>query len=190
MLKRFSITLIIMATIVYGSMFFMGYYYGTGFFDEILIQLNRVSIIFSKKQEIEQSKFILKTIIESEHPQDSWKGLIAHNKIKDDEELFYYYKIWTIKTKLSLKDISDSYPIFEKTKNNINIINIRYGKAKPVLQFPFFKDKAGNLKAGLFFPLNEKPLSADYNKDNKVDYKDVLLARKAEQKVIENTSKS
>jgi len=179
MLKRFSITLIIVSTIVYGSVFFLGLYYGTGFFDEMLAQLNRVSITFSKKQEIDQSKFILKTIIESEHPQDSWKGLIAHNQIKNDEELFYYYKIWSIKTKLSHKDISDSYPIFEKTKNNINIINIRYGKTKPVMQFPFFKDKAGNLRTGLFFPLNEKPISADYNKDNKVDHKDVLLARKA-----------
>ena len=179
MLKRFSITLIVVSTIVYGSMFFMGIYYGTGFFDEILAQVNRVSITFSKKQEIKQSKFILKTIIENEHPQKSWKGLIAHNQIKDDEEVFYYYKIWSIKTKLSHKDITDSYPIFEKVKNNINIINIRYGKEKPVLQFPFFKDKAGNLKTGLFFPLNEKPISADYNKDNKVDHKDVLLARKA-----------
>lgn len=182
MLKRFSITLIIMATIVYGSMFFMGIYYETGFFDEILIQLNRVSTRFTKKQEIEQSKFILKTIIENEHPPDSWKGLIAHNRIKDDEELFYHYKIWTIKTKLSLKNITDSYAISEQNKNNINIINIRYGKANPVLQFPFFKDKAGNLKTGLFFPINEKPISADYNKDNAVNYEDVRLARKAEQK--------
>ena len=180
MLKRFSITLIIVSTLVYGSMFFMGIYYETGFFDEMIIQLNRVSIKFTKKQEIEQSKFILKTIIENEHPQDSWKGLISHNQIKNDEELFYYYKIWTIKTKLSLEDITDSYPIFEKNKNNINIINIRYGKTNPVLQFPFFKDKAGNLKTGLFFPLNEKPIFADYNKDSKVDHKDVLLARKAE----------
>ncbi|MBT4506060.1 hypothetical protein [Desulfobacula sp.] len=182
MLKRFSISLIIVSTIVYGSMFFMGIYHGTGFFEEILIQVNRLSVNLSKKQEIIQSKFILKTIIENEHPPDSWKGLIVHNQIKADEELFYYYKIWTIKTGLSLKDITDSYPIFEKNNNNINIINIRYGKAKPVLQFSFFRDKAGNLKTGLFFPLNEKPISADYNKDKKVDYKDVILARKAEQK--------
>ncbi len=178
MKKRFSITLIILSTIVYGSMFFLGRYHGTGFFDEILVQLNRVSITFSKKLEIERSKFILKTIIESEHPQDSWKGLIVHNQIKADDELFYYYKVWTIQAKLTLEDISSSYPIFEKTNNNINIINFRYGREKPVLQFPFFRDRAGNLRTGLFFPLNEKPISADYNKDNKVNHKDVLLARK------------
>ncbi len=55
---------------------------------------------------------------------------------------------------------------------------MRYGKSKPVVQFPFYKDKKGNMIAGLFFPINEQPLSADLNNDNKIDHKDVLIARK------------
>lgn len=178
MLKRFSITLIIVSTIVYGSMFGLGIYYGTGFFEEILIQLNRVSTNLSKKDEVTQSREILKTIIENEHPTENWKNLIVKNPKMNHAELFYYYKIWTIKTKLSQKDIVASYPIFQKGTNDITIINMRYGKSKPILQFPFFKDQLGNLIAGLFFPLNEKPMSADLNSDNAVNYKDVMLARK------------
>lgn len=179
MKKRFAITLIILSTLVYGGMFFMATYYGTGFFDEILIQLNRMTIGLSKKQEVAQSKFILKTILENEHPPGSWKGLMLPSP--DHQELFYHYKIWTLKTKLTHEDIHGSYPIFESKKNNFTLINMRYGNTKPVVQFPFLTDKAGYLITGLFFPINEKPLSADYNRDNRVTYEDVLLAREREQ---------
>ncbi|MCF6247021.1 MAG: hypothetical protein L3J69_06630 [Desulfobacula sp.] len=178
--KKFGITLIIISTLVYGSIFFLSMHHETSFFDEILIQLNRAAGNLNKKDEIQQSKFILKTIIENDHPPQIWKNLIAHNPQNDNEELFYYYKIWTIRTKLSMDDIAGSYPIFEKTKNGITHINMRYGKDKPVLQFPFFRNNAGNLVTGLFFPINERSMSADYNKDNKVNYKDVILARKRE----------
>jgi len=38
--KKFAFSLIVLSTIVYGSIFLMANHYGTGFFDEILIQLN------------------------------------------------------------------------------------------------------------------------------------------------------
>ena len=178
--KRFGITLIVLTTIVYGSIFIMGQYYGTGFFDEMLIQINRLSASFNSKAEVNQSKLILTTIMENEHPPESWKGLIAHNPQNNSKELFYYYKIWTIKTKLSLKDVKDSYPIFAITKNNIISINMRYGKSKPVVKFPFFRDADGNLLTGLFFPINEQPMSADLNKDKKINHDDVVVARKTQ----------
>ncbi len=178
--KKFGITLIVISTLVYGSIFFLSIHHGTSFFDEILIQLNRVAGNLNKKDEVQQSKFILKTIVENEHPPQIWQKLIAHNKENDHQELFYYYKIWTVKAKLSIDDIAGSYPIFEKTQNGITLINMRYGKTKPILQFPFFRDNKGNIITGLFFPINEKPMSADYNNDNKVNDKDVILARKKE----------
>ncbi|MBU2630975.1 MAG: hypothetical protein KKE61_20360 [Proteobacteria bacterium] len=181
--KSFGVTLIILSTIVYGSIFFLANQYQTSFFDEMLIQLNRITTSSSKKQEISQSKLILRTILENEHPPADWANLIVRSEQTDHEQLFYHYKIWTIKTKLGIEDITDSYPVFESKSDNITVINMRYGKTKPVLQFPFFKDKKGNLITGLFFPINEKPLSADYNNDNKINHEDVMLARKAEQKV-------
>ncbi len=176
--KKFSISLIILSTIIYGSVFATAKYHDTSFFDEMLIQLNRAAISISKKQEIAQSKFILQTIIENEHPPQIWDTLISHNPENDDTQLFYYYKIWTIKTKLNTKDIKDSYPIFESSKNNITMINMRYGKNKPIVQFPFFRDKDTTLNTGLFFPINATPISADYNNDNKVNYDDILALKK------------
>ncbi len=178
--KRFGITLIVLATIVYGSIFIMGQYHGTGFFDEMLIQINRVSAGFYNKSEINQSKIILTTILQNDHPPANWKNLVAHNPQNDSTELFYYYKIWTIKAKLSLKDVKGSYPIFESTQNNIISINMRYGKSKPVIKFPFFRDAGGNILTGLFFPINEQPMSADLNKDKKINHDDVVIARKAQ----------
>ena len=178
MLKKFSITLIALSTIIYGSLFFMAKHYNTSFFDEIVMQLNRIVCSLNKKQEIQTSKTILKLILKNEHPPANWDNLIVHNPEDDNKDLFYFYKIWTIKTKLTIKDIDGSYPIFQSRGNNVTLINMRYGKEKPVLQFPFSKDKKGNLITGLFFPINERPMSADYNKDNKVNYEDVLIARK------------
>ena len=176
--KKFAFSLIVLSTVVYGSIFLMANHYGTGFFDEILIQLNRMTLNLSKKQEVDRTRLILKTILENEHPPASWNSLIARSRQKDHKELFYYYKIWSIKSKLSLKDISRSYPIFESNKDHYTLINMRYGNTKPVLQFPFFKNKAGKLVAGLFFPINEAPMSADYNNDKIINYEDVVLARK------------
>lgn len=180
--KKFAITLIVLSTLIYGTIFLMAQRYGTGFFDEIIIQVNRMAINLSKNQEVTLSKLILKTILENEHPPDFWHSLIARSQKNDHKELFYHYKIWTLKTKLSIKDISRSYPTFQSQKDSFTIINMRYGKIKTVLQFPFLKDKAGNLIVGLFFPINETPFSADYNNDKIINYEDVVLARKAQNK--------
>jgi hypothetical protein len=182
MLKRFSISLIVVASTVYGSLFGLGLYYDTGFFDEFSIQLNRASGRFTKKEEVAVTKFLLKSIVNNEQPPETWNGLISHNQQKDDTQLFYYYKIWAVNAKLSIKEISESYPIFSKIDNNIQAINMRYGKDKPVLQFSFFRNKAGKLKTGLFFPINEPPLEADYNGDGKINAEDLALAKKAVEK--------
>jgi hypothetical protein len=92
--------------------------------------------------------------------------------------VLYHYKLWTSKAKRSHAEISDFYPIYLSRADNMMLINMRYGKNRPVLQFPFFKDKAGNVITGLFFTINEKPMSADDNKDSKVNHEDVILARK------------
>ncbi|MFH2059368.1 MAG: hypothetical protein ABIJ59_10765 [Pseudomonadota bacterium] len=176
-MKRFSITLIALTTIVYGSIFGLSIYHDTQFFDEILIQLNRVNATFTQKQEIEQSKLILKTIMENEHPPDNWTSLIVHNQENDQTRLFYFYKVWTIKSGLSLEDIMGSYPIYKSEQKKMTLVNMRYGKKKPVLQFPFFKADSGDLITGFFFPINELPFVADYNKDNTINHEDVLLAR-------------
>ena len=178
MRKRFAITLIVVSTFVYGTIFVMAKRYDTGFFDEMTNQVNRMALNMSKRDEVALTKLTLKTILENEHPPDLWHGLIARSKRYDHQELFYHYKVWTLKSNLSMKDISRSYPINESTKDGHTIINIRYGKLKKVLQFPIMKGNAGNLIVGLFFPINEMPFSADYNNDKIIDYKDVIRARK------------
>jgi hypothetical protein len=184
MAKRFGITLIVLSTILYGSIFFLSIQYGTDFFDEILAQANRIAISFSKKPEIQQSKLVLKAILENEHPPENWNNLIVHNQQNDHKELFYYYKIWTIKTKLTLETINSSYPIFKSERSNITFINMRYGKTNPVVQFPFSKGKTGSPITGLFFPLNQRSMAVDFNKDDTVNHKDVLIARAREKKTI------
>ncbi len=179
MLKKFAITLIIMSTSVYGTTFFIAKYHGTSFFDEIVMQLNRMATNLSHSKEINYSKLVLKTILENEHPPAVWDRLITHNQQYSHKELFYHYKIWTIQKQVNINDVNDSYPIFKASENNLTLINMRYGKNKPILQFPFLKDKDGNLITGLFFPINEKPLPADLNKDNKINHEDVKIAKMA-----------
>ncbi len=178
MLKKFSISLIIMATFLYGTIFVMSQRYETSFFDEIVMQLNRMTANMNKSQEVQFTKLILTIIINNEHPPSDWNRFIAHNSEYDHKELFYYYKIWSIKAKLNINDINASYPIFTSSSENSIVINMRYGKDKPIVRFPFYKDEKENLITGLFFPINEKPLNADLNDDDKIDYKDVILARK------------
>lgn len=177
-MRRFAITLIIISTSIYGSVFFLAKQHGTGFFDEILMQLNRLTIGISNKLEVEQSKIILLTILKNDHPPETWRSLIIHNQNNDHNELFYYYKIWLIKSGLSINHIARSYPIFRSKQNNLTIIKMRYGSNKPVIQFPFSKNSKGILTTGLFFPLNETSILADLNKDNKVNAQDVMRAKK------------
>ncbi len=178
MLKKFSISLIIMSTFLYGSIFFISKQYETAFFDEIVIQLNRMTASFNKSPEAQFTKIVLTAIINNEHPPPDWSNFIAHNLKYNHNELFYYYKVWSIKVKLSSEDINASYPIYSASNENFVVINMRYGRSKPVVQFPFYKNKKGDLVAGLFFPINEKPLSADLNNDNIINHKDVVIARK------------
>lgn len=178
MLKRFSITLIIISTLVYGSMFIMAKYYGTGFFDEMLMQMNRLAAVFVNKKEIKQSKRILFDIIENEHPTGNFQQWVMLGKKSSHEELFYHYKVWIVKSGLSREDVEKSYPIFKALQDNTLIINMRYGPGKPVVQFPFVINTAGQIITGLFYPVNELPLAADLNKDNTIDHRDVILARK------------
>lgn len=176
--KRFAITLIVMSTTLYGSIFALSMVHGTGFFDEIIIQLNRVTANLSSMDEIQQSRLILNTILENEQPPETWQTLIIKPPDKDLDQFFYFYKVWTIKKGLTPKNIKGSYAIFKTEQNQVTMINMRYGKNKPVLRFSFSRTKQGQLKSGLFFAINELPFSADLNKDNTVDRKDVLLAMK------------
>ena len=178
MLKKFSISLIIMSTFMYGSIFFMSKHYNTTFFDEILIQLNRMTANFNRPQEVEFTKILLASIINSENPPADWSSYILHNPKYDNKELSYYYKVWTIKVKLNMEDINSSYPIFTASNEKTVVINMRYGQSKPVVQFPFYKNENGDLITGLFFPVNERPLAADLNNDNKINHEDVIVARK------------
>ncbi len=177
--KRIAITLILLSTIVYGTVFLLSRHYRTSFFDEILIQLNRMAISISDKRAVNQTRYILKTILENGHPPATWPALIARYRKRRPEELFYYYKVWAIKTKLGIDDVRKSYPIFKSSGEGSVTINMRYGNTKPVLQFPFFKEKAGNLVAGLFFPINEAPFSADINHDGVINEEDVAIIKKA-----------
>ena len=178
MLKKFSISLIIMSTFLYGTIFFISQRYETPFFDEIVIQLSRMTTNMNKSQEVQFTKTILAAIINNENPPSDWNRFIAHNPKYDNRELFYYYKIWSVKANLNIDDINASYPIYSASSEQHLFINMRYGKDKPVVRFPFIKDKDGNLMIGLFFPINEQPLNADLNNDNSIDHKDVAIARK------------
>ena len=178
MLRRFAFTLIALTTIVYGSVFLLAKHHGTGFFDEILIQMNRFSASLANKAEINQSKFILKLIMDNEHPPDNWKTLISGKEKSDTVTLFYHYKTWLTQSGLTHEDVAGSYPIFKSSTNQLIILNMRYGKNKPVLQFPFLASKDNGLITGLFFPVNELAFSADLNKDGKIDHQDVELAAK------------
>ncbi len=178
MIKKFAISLIIMSTFLYGTIFVMSKRYETSFFDEISIQLIRMTASMNKSQEVQFTKIILTAIINNEHPPSDWNKFILHSPDYDNKELFYYYKIWSIKAKLNINDINAAYPIFTASSANSVIVNMRYGKDKPVVQFPFYKDKKENLMTGLFFPINQQPLNADLNNDDKIDHQDVVLARK------------
>ena len=178
MLKKFAISLIIMSTFLYGTIFFMSKRYETLFFDEILIQLNRMAANFNRPQEVEFTKILLASIINNEQPPSDWNRYIVHSPKYDNKELFYYYKIWTINVKLNMDDITSSYPIFTASTEKKVVINMRYGQSKPVVRFPFYKNEKGDLITGLFFPVNERPLSADLNNDDKINHEDVILARK------------
>lgn len=176
--KRFAITLIVISTIVYGSIFALSMVYSTSFFDEMVIQLNRMATNMSNMDEIQHSRLILNTIFENEQPPETWQALILSPPDHDLEQFFYFYKVWIIKKGLTPKDVKGSYCIFKSGQDQLTIMNMRYGKNKPVLQFPFYKTQQGQLKSGLFFAINELPFSADLNKDNTVDQKDVLMAMK------------
>jgi hypothetical protein len=178
MIKRFAITLITLSTLLYGSIFVSSLLHDTRFFDEIVIQLNRMSTNLNNMDEVQHSKLILNTILENETPPENWQTLITKPPKDDFDQLFYFYKVWTIKTGLTQKNIKKSYPIYKAHQNQLTIINMRYGKKKPILQFPFSKTSQGNLVSGLFFAINEMPFSADYNGDERIDHKDVLLALK------------
>ncbi|MCP4670838.1 MAG: hypothetical protein GY857_05990 [Desulfobacula sp.] len=178
MKKKFSISLIIMASFLYGTIFFISQRHETSFFDEIVIQLTRMTTNMNKSQEVQFTKTILAVIINNEHPPSDWNRFIAHNPKYDNKELFYYYKIWSLKTNLNIADINASYPIYSASSEQSIFINMRYGKDKPVVRFPFYKDNKENLMIGLFFPINEKPLNADLNNDNQINHKDVVIARK------------
>ncbi len=176
MLKRFSISLIVLSSVVYLTIFLISRHHETGFFDEILIQLNRISTNMSHEQKVKQTKILLKLIIENDTPPAHWNLFIDHNWKTDPNELFYYYKVWIIKAGLNLADIDESYPIYSSKEKEITKINMRYGPNKPILQFPFSVDKHKKLTTGLFFPINEPPFSADLNKDKFINEKDVRLA--------------
>jgi len=178
MLKKFAISLIIMSTFMYGTVFFMSKHYETLFFDEILIQLNRMTANFNRPKEVEFTKILLTSIINNEQPPSDWNRYVVHSPKYDNTELFYYYKIWTINAKLNMDDINSSYPIFTASNEKKVVINMRYGPSKPVVQFPFYKNEKGDLITGVFFPVNERPLSADLNNDDKINHEDVILARK------------
>jgi len=178
MIKKFSISLIIMSTFLYGTIFVMSKRYETSFYDEIVFQLNRMTATMNKSQEVQFTKTILSAIINNEHPPSDWHRFIVHSPEYDNKELFYYYKIWSIKTQLNINDITASYPISTASNQTKIVLNMRYGKDKPVVQFPFYKDKKENLTTGLFFPINQQPLNADLNNDEKIDHQDVILARK------------
>lgn len=179
MLKKFSISLIIMSTFLYASIFVVSKQYNTSFFDEINNQLSRITAVFNKPQEVEFTKLVLSAIVNSEHPPADWDQYLFHNAKYSHSELFYYYKVWVIKTKLTLKQITSSYPIYSRRSENSVAVNMRYGSSQPVVRFPFFQDSKGNIVAGLFFPVNEKPLVADLNRDHKINHEDVVLAKKA-----------
>lgn len=179
MLKKFSISLIIMSTFLYASIFVVSKQYNTSFFDEINNQLTRVTAVFNKPKEIEFTKLVLSAIVNSEHPPADWDNYLFHNPEYSHSELFYYYKVWTIKLKLTLEQITSSYPIYSRRGKNSIAVDMRYAPSRPVVRFPFFQDSKGNLVAGLFFPVNEKPLVADLNRDHKVNHEDVILAKKA-----------
>lgn len=178
MLKRFSITLIVLSTLVYGCVFIMSKYHDTGFFEEILMQVNRLETGFSNKAEIQQSKVLLSLIIGSEIPPNNWDSMILPGPKRTNQELFYHYKVWTMKIGLTPTDVKKSYPIFKSGQQDVTIINMRYGKQKAIVQFPFFRDSSNNIVTGLFFPVNELPFSADLNKDGVINQRDVAIAKK------------
>ena len=178
MIKRFAWTLIAIASLVYGGIFALSRYYETSFFDEILMQLNRLNAHAFSMKEVQQSKLLIRTIIENDHPPAAWPAMIVRGEKKDHRQLFYYYKVWTLKSKLTTADVKKSYPIFKASQEQFTILNIRFGRYKPVVQFPFFTDAGSNLVCGLFFPINEPPFSSDLNKDGQVDQEDVAIARK------------
>lgn len=176
MLKRFSISLIVISSAVYMTIFLMSRHYQTGFFDEILIQLNRLNTSLGHKTEIIQTKYILKLVSENDTPTKQWYAVMRPGSKTDPTQLFYYYKVWLIKAGLTQTDINQSYPIFRMMKDDVAVINMRYGPGKPIVQFPFSKTGKDSFVCGLFFPINEPPFSADLNKDKTVDQKDVVIA--------------
>lgn len=180
--KKFAISLIVLSTILYANVFHLSVVHKTSFFDEMIMQINRFQVGLANKDEMNLSKLILRTILENEHPPEEWNRMILPSPEFNHTKLFYFYKVWSIQRGLTLGDIKSSYPIFKTKKNHLTILKIRYGKDKPILQFPFSKNSEDFPIAGLFLAANELPFSADLNKDDEINHADVVLATKTKEK--------
>jgi hypothetical protein len=128
--------------------------------------------------EISFIKELLQHTINEEHPSPRWYNKIGESLSRSPDESFYVLKVWFIESGISTKDIQQAYPLVIWKDEYAIRISLKYSPVHPCLNFNIFKGKNNLLKADAFFPLNNCLFSADYNKDDEVDYADVIAARK------------
>lgn len=178
MRKKFAITLICLTTILYGAVFFISRNNGTGFLEEINCQLMRLHGNLKYAQQVDQAKGLLKMVLNNENPPSNWNDFLEEKLQPFNDKAFYFFKIWMIDSHITADNIEASYPVHIVERVDTLTVLQRFPGTGHVLQFNIFTNAASKPVFGLFLPINNSNFSADYNYDDRIDYEDVLLARK------------
>ncbi len=181
MLKKFAITMICIASLLYGTTFLISRSNNTNFFEEINCQLMRLQGKFHYSKQVDHSKKILATVLNNEIPPSLWQSLLEERLHEYSDKAFYFFKIWLIEAQLTESDIDAAYPIFIATGGDAINMKLRFPGTDHVLQFNIYDNDKEQVVSGLIFPVNNNNFSADYNNDESIDYQDALLARKRRQ---------
>ncbi len=181
--KNMAITFFCIILFLFGWVFLHSRYHSTGLGDELQVQITRLFVADRYKREVNFAKFILKTIAENEEPPEIWQTIVQPTLNRFSNDSFYFFKIWLIESKTTLQDIENSYPIYIFEKDNKILFELRCGRSNPTIQFTIIREQESKLKSDFIFPLNNCLFDPDYNKDDKYDRKDVLLAK---EKLVKN----
>jgi hypothetical protein len=176
-MKKIIIYIVLGCSLLGLSIYIIFYNQDTRFIDELQVQLIRILTINQYEEESKYAKFVLAEIINNENPPNNWKDQIGERSQRFGDGLFYFFKVWFIESKTTLSEIEHSYIIIPRKVENGVLLNLRYGNAKPTIQFCIVRDENNKLKADFTFPLNNCTFDADYNGDRVYNIKDVNIAK-------------
>jgi len=147
------------------------------FFQEAYVLYTRYVKALNYKNEIYHAKKLLQLTISEEHTPENWGAITGELTERMPDASFYTFKVWFIESGVSIEDIENSYPTMIFKDEYATRLILNYSKDLPEISFNIFNDN-NDIKADAYFSLNNCLFSADYNKDEKIDYQDVVIARK------------